>query len=277
MVAGGDCPTDEGRQSPGARRGLKAAMAENDFRILCIVPAYNEEQAVVGVIKDIQEHLPWADVLVVDDGSVDRTAERAHAAGAIVCSLSYNLGIGAAVQTGLKYASRNGYDVAIQVDGDGQHPAEEIPRLLDVLTEHPEVDMVVGSRFLEDTGYKSPVSRKAGIEVFSIVLSAICRQRLTDTTSGFRAIRGEAIGFLARYYPRDYPEVEALVLLHQARYVIRETPTPMRQRQGGETSIRLFHGLYYMTKVMLSLSIELLKKAKGRKGDPTSLARRAMD
>ena len=252
-------------------------MSEDDVKTLCIVPAYNEEEAVVGVIEDIRQHVPSADVLVVDDGSVDRTAERAHAAGAIVCSLSYNLGIGAAVQTGLKYAFAGGYDVAIQVDGDGQHPAEEIHKLLRVLRDGPEVDMVLGSRFLEDTGFQSPVSRKTGIRIFSIVLSAICRQRLTDTTSGFRATRGEAIGFLARYYPRDYPEVEALVLLHQARYVIREAPTRMRQRQGGETSIGLFHGLYYMVKVMLSLSIELLKKAKGRKGDPTSLARRAMD
>ncbi|NIA21740.1 MAG: glycosyltransferase [Anaerolineaceae bacterium] len=252
-------------------------MAETDFKILCIVPAYNEEEAVVAVIEDIHRHVPAADVLVVDDGSVDRTAERAHAAGAIVCSLSYNLGIGAAVQTGLKYAFRNGYEVAIQVDGDGQHPAEEINKLLRVLSDNPEVDMVLGSRFLEDTSYKSPVSRKTGISIFSAVLSAVCGQRLTDTTSGFRATRGEAIGFLARYYPRDYPEVEALVLLYQARYVIREVPTQMRQRQGGETSIRLFHGLYYMVKVMLSLSIELLKRAKGRKGDPTSLARRAMD
>jgi glycosyltransferase involved in cell wall biosynthesis len=252
-------------------------MAASDFKVLCIVPAYNEEEAVVGVVRDIYDHVPHADVLVVDDGSVDRTAARAREAGAIVCSLSYNLGIGAAVQTGLKYAYTHGYDVAIQVDGDGQHPAEQIHKLLAVLRDHPEVDMAVGSRFLEDTGYESPISRKIGIRIFSLILSLVCRQKLTDTTSGFRATRGEAIGFLARYYPRDYPEVEALVLLHQARYVIREVPTVMRQRQGGESSIRLFHGVYYMIKVLLSLLIELLKKAKGRKGDPTSLARRAMD
>ncbi|MBN2583650.1 MAG: glycosyltransferase family 2 protein [Planctomycetes bacterium] len=252
-------------------------MAERDFKVLCIVPAYNEEEAVVGVIRDIREHVPHADVLVVDDGSVDRTAARARAAGAIVCNLSYNLGIGAAVQTGLKYAHTQGYDVAIQVDGDGQHPAEQIHKLLGLLRDRPEVDMVLGSRFLQDTGYESPATRKAGIQIFSVVLSAVCGQKLTDTTSGFRATRGEAIGFLARYYPRDYPEVEALVLLHQAGYVIREVPTQMRQRQGGESSIRLFHGVYYMIKVLLSLLIELLKKAKGRKGDPTSLARRSMD
>jgi glycosyltransferase involved in cell wall biosynthesis len=249
----------------------------SDFKVLCIVPAYNEEEAVVGVVRDIREHVPGAHVLVVDDGSVDRTAERARQAGAIVCNLSYNLGIGAAVQTGLKYAHTHGYDVAIQVDGDGQHPAEQIHKLLSVLADHPEVDMVVGSRFLQDTGYQSPVSRKMGITLFSAVLSLICGQKFTDTTSGFRATRGEAIGFLARFYPRDYPEVEALVLLHQARYVIREVPTAMRQRQGGESSIRLFHGVYYMIKVLLALFVELLKKAKGRKGDPNSFARRAMD
>jgi hypothetical protein len=252
-------------------------MAERKPRILCIIPAFNEEEAVVEVIRELKSQLPQADVLVVDDGSADRTAERAEQAGALVCSLSYNLGIGGAVQTGLKFAERHQYDVAIQVDGDGQHPADQIPRLLEALAADPQVDVVIGSRFLTSTGYKSPPSRLVGIRIFSAALSLICGQKLTDTTSGFRATRGEAIRFLARFYPRDYPEVEALVLLHHARYVIREVPATMRQRQGGTSSIKLFDGLYYMVKVFLAVFIELLKKAKGRKGDPASFANRALD
>ena len=248
-----------------------------NLRVLCVIPAYNEEQAVAKVIADLRQSAPWADVLVVDDGSVDRTEQRARQAGAMVCRLSYNLGIGAAVQTGLKYAFRNRYDVAIQVDGDGQHPADQIPVLLAALQADPEVDVVIGSRFLEDRGYKSPRSRLTGIKIFSAVLSLVCGQKLSDTTSGFRATRGEAIGFLARYYPRDYPEVEALLLLHRAGYRLREVPVHMRQRQGGESSIRLVHGAYYMIKVFLAIFVELMKEAKGRKGDPASFARRAMD
>ncbi len=258
-------------------------MSEGKRRILCIIPAYNEEEAVVQVVRELREHLPQADVLVVDDGSFDRTAERARAAGALVCSLAFNLGIGAAVQTGLKYAARNGYDVAIQVDGDGQHPAEEIPPLLEVLEKNSEVDVVIGSRFLPSPGrpvqdgFKSTGTRRIGIRIFAAAISVICRQRLTDTTSGFRATRGEAIGFLGRFYPRDYPEVEALVLLHQAGYVIRETPVVMRERQGGASSIRLGHGLYYMIKVFMAVALGLLKETKGLKGDPTTFPRRALD
>jgi hypothetical protein len=255
-------------------------MTEAKQRILCIIPAYNEEEAVVQVVRELREHLPQADVLVVDDGSFDRTAERARAAGAVVCSLAFNLGIGAAVQTGLKYAARSGYDIAIQVDGDGQHPAEEIPPLLEVLEKNPEVDVVIGSRFLGrpgQEGFQSTGTRRIGIRIFAAALSAICRQKLTDTTSGFRATRGEAIGYLGRFYPRDYPEVEALVLLHQARYVVRETPVVMRERQGGASSIRLGHGLYYMIKVFMAVALDLLKETKGRKGDPTTFPRRALD
>lgn len=252
-------------------------MSDKPHRILCIVPAYHEEGSVVDVIHDIREHVPGADVLVVDDGSVDHTAARAAAAGAAVARLSYNLGIGAAVQTGLKYAWRRGYDVAVQVDGDGQHPADQIPELIRALDADPQIDLAVGSRFLENRGYKSPGTRKLGIGIFGRLLSALTGERLTDTTSGFRATRGEAVEFLARYYPRDYPEVEALVLLHRAGYRIREVPVSMRQRQAGTSSIRLAHGVYYMIKVALAVFVELLKRPKGRKGDRAALARRHMD
>ena len=247
------------------------------FRSLCIVPAYNEEESVVKVIEDLNRHVPQADVLIVDDGSVDGTSRLARQAGAQVCRLSFNLGIGGAVQTGLKYAWQSGYDVAVQVDGDNQHPAEELPKLIAALEADPQLDMAIGSRFVQESGFKSTVSRRLGISIFARIISLLCRQRLTDTTSGFRATRGEAIEFLARYYPRDYPEVEALLLLHRAGYKFREVSTRMRQREGGESSIRLTHGAYYMVKVMLAVIVELLKRPKGRKGDPKSFARRAMD
>ncbi len=252
-------------------------MSEKPLRILCMVPAYNEEESVVKVIHDLKAHVPQADVLIIDDGSVDGTARLARQAGAKVCCLSYNLGIGGAVQTGLKYAWRMGYDVAVQVDGDNQHPAEQLPKLIAALQDDPQLDMAMGSRFVQDTGFRSSLSRLMGIRIFARILSFICRQRLTDTTSGFRATRGEAIEFLARFYPRDYPEVEALVLMHNAGYKFREVPVTMRQRSGGASSIRLFHGVYYMIKVLLAVGVELLKPPKGRKGVPCSFARRAMD
>lgn len=246
-------------------------------RILCLIPAYNEEESVVKVIDDLRHHVPQADLLVIDDGSSDATSLLAKRAGAKVCRLSYNLGIGGAVQTGLKYAWINGYDIAIQVDGDNQHPAEEIPKLIAALQADDNLDMVIGSRFIGRSDFQSTVPRRLGISIFARILSMMCAQRLTDTTSGFRATRGEAIEFLARYYPRDYPEVEALVLLHRARYSFAEIPTRMRQRLGGKSSIRLRHGAYYMIKVTLAVAIELLKRPKARKGNRKSFTDLAMD
>jgi len=228
-------------------------------KILIIIPAYNEEECLPGVMQDLRSHAPNADILVVDDGSRDRTAEVARQTGVKVASLPYNLGIGGAMQTGFQYARNNGYDIAIQFDGDGQHMAAEIEILLDPL-QKGRADIVIGSRFLKRGDYRPSFFRRIGISIFSTVLSAIMGIPVTDTTSGFRAVNSRVIEFFARVYPEDYPEVESLVLLHRAGMTIAEVPVRMRDRTGGRSSITPIRSVYYMIKVLLAVFVDLLKK-----------------
>ena len=228
-------------------------------KILIIIPAYNEEECLPGVMQDLRGHAPNADILVVDDGSRDRTAEVARQTGVKVASLPYNLGIGGAMQTGFQYARNNGYDIAIQFDGDGQHMAAEIEILLDPL-QKGRADIVIGSRFLKRGDYRPSFFRRIGISIFSTVLSAIMGIPVTDTTSGFRAVNSRVIEFFARVYPEDYPEVESLVLLHRAGMTIAEVPVRMRDRTGGRSSITPIRSVYYMIKVLLAVFVDLLKK-----------------
>jgi len=220
-------------------------------RVLVIVPAYEEAANIGAVVEDLLHHVPDADVLVVDDGSTDDTARHARAAGARVARLPMNLGVGAAVQTGFQAALEGGYDAALQVDGDGQHPAEEVPRVLaPVLAD--EVDVCIGSRYLDDRGYVTPAGRRAGQRFFSTQVKLITGRRFTDTTSGFRAYNRAALAFVSRNYSRDYPEVNALVALARARYRLREVPVTMRDRQGGVSHISMWRAVYYMAKVPLA-------------------------
>ena len=228
-------------------------------KILIIIPAYNEEECLPGVMQDLRSHAPDADILVVDDGSRDRTAKVARQAGVKVASLPYNLGIGGAMQTGFQYARNNGYEIAIQFDGDGQHMAAEIEILLDPL-QKGRADIVIGSRFLKRGDYRPSFFRRIGISIFSTVLSAIMGMPVTDTTSGFRAVNSRVIEFFARVYPEDYPEVESLVLLHRAGMTIAEVPVRMRDRTGGRSSITPIRSVYYMIKVLLAVFVDLLKK-----------------
>jgi len=228
-------------------------------KILIIVPAYNEEESLQGVIQDLRSHVPDADILVVDDGSSDGTAVVARQSGVNLVRLSFNLGIGGAMQTGFQYARTKGYDIAIQFDGDGQHLAAEIDILLATLNKGT-ADIVIGSRFLNRGDYRPSFFRKIGISIFSTVLSAIIGIRVTDTTSGFRAANRRVIEFFARVYPEDYPEVESLVLLHRAGMSMKEAPVHMRDRTGGRSSITPIRSAYYMIKVLLAVFIDLLKK-----------------
>ena len=229
------------------------------MKIIVIIPAFNEEKSLPGVIHDLREHVPHADILVVNDGSRDRTEMVACGLGVVVLGLPFNLGIGGAMQTGYRYAEKNGYDIAIQFDGDGQHVATEIKELLDAL-QQGKADIIVGSRFLKRGDYRPSFFRKLGIWIFSTVLSAILRMRVTDTTSGFRAANRRVIEFFSRSYPEDYPEVESLVLLHRAGLTIGEVPVVMRDRTGGRSSITPIRSAYYMIKVLLAVFIDLLKK-----------------
>lgn len=228
-------------------------------KTLIIVPAYNEEESLPGVIEDLRTHFPEGDILVVDDGSRDRTAATARDGGIRVARLPFNLGIGGAVQTGYRYARLHGYDIAVQFDGDGQHLAAEIDSLLAPLAEG-RADIVVGSRFLDRGAYRPSPFRKMGILIFSRVLSAIIGMPVTDTTSGFRAANSRTIEYFSRVYPEDYPEVESLVLVHRAGMRIEETAVHMRDRTGGRSSITPVRSVYYMVKVLLAVFIDLMKK-----------------
>jgi glycosyltransferase involved in cell wall biosynthesis len=233
--------------------------AKDAMKMLVIIPAYNEESSLPGVIGDLRTHCPSADILVIDDGSRDGTGAVAQKMGVPLLTLPFNLGIGGAMQTGYRYAERHDYDVAVQFDGDGQHLASEIGHLLSPIADGSG-DIVVGSRFRADTAYRAPFFRKLGIWIFSTVLSRILAMRVTDTTSGFRAANKAVIRFFAGLYPEDYPEVESLVLLHRAGLRIAEVPIRMQERTGGRSSITPVRSAYYMVKVLLAVCIDLLKK-----------------
>jgi glycosyltransferase involved in cell wall biosynthesis len=234
-------------------------------RRLAIVPAYNEKASIALVIDEIRQHAPEFDVLVVDDGSTDATGEIARRMGVLVITLPFNLGIGGCMQTGFTYALEHGYDAAVQVDGDGQHDPREIRALLEALERQPELDIAIGSRFLESASkaYRSTRPRLIGIALFSNLLSLIVGQRITDPTSGFRIYNRQAIELFARNYPHDYPEVEAMLLLHAARLRSVEIPVQMRARTGGRSSIDRADSVYYMVKVLLAILVGLLRGRRG--------------
>jgi glycosyltransferase involved in cell wall biosynthesis len=229
-------------------------------RTLIIIPALNEEASISVVIDLIHQHAPWADVAVINDGSTDKTGELAEACGAIVLHMPYNVGIGAGMQTGFLYAARHDYEVAVQTDGDGQHPPQEIPALVQALMTGSD-DAVIGSRYIENRGYVTPWQRRIGILILAKILSLVTGQRVTDPTSGFRASNRRAIAFCAHHYPFDYPEPEAIVLLYRAKLRMREIPATMNPRFGGKSSITPFRSIYYMVKVTLAILIDLLRRA----------------
>jgi glycosyltransferase involved in cell wall biosynthesis len=226
---------------------------------LVIVPAHNEAGAIGSTIAEIHQAVPDFDVLVVDDGSTDGTSQHAAVAGAKVLRLPFNLGIGGAMQAGYLYAQEHGYEVAVQVDGDGQHDPSHIPDMLSRLRAAPDVDMVTGSRFLAEGGYRSSASRRAGIGIFSRLVSLITGQRVTDPTSGFRMTNRAAIRLFARDYPHDYPEVEAILLMHAHRLKSCEVPVRMRPRLTGQSKISSTEPIYYMVKVLLAVFVGLFR------------------
>jgi glycosyltransferase involved in cell wall biosynthesis len=228
-------------------------------RRIAIVPALNEQETIGRVIDEIRAFDPGFEILVVDDGSTDRTAAIAEAKGAHVVTLPFNLGIGGAVQTGYLYARNNGFELAVQIDGDGQHDAHEVTRLVGPILDG-RADMVVGTRFTEGGGYRGTRLRRVGIHLFAALVSLLVRQRVTDTTSGFRAVNRRGIRLFAADYPHDYPEVEATVLLSRHGLKMVEVPVVMRIREEGSSSITTLRSVYYMVKVLLALFVGLFRR-----------------
>ena len=228
-------------------------------RRVAIVPALNEEATIGGVIEEIRAFDSGFEIVVVDDGSGDRTAEVARAHGAKVLRLPFNLGIGGAVQTGFRYAWENGFDLAVRVDGDGQHDPGELTAIIEPVLAG-EADIAVGSRFAGGPGYRPSRSRRIGIRILAWAVSRLVRQRVTDTTSGFQALNRRGIQLFAADYPHDYPEVEATVMVHRHRLRLREVPVAMRERAGGRSSITAFRSVYYMAKVLLALFVGIFRR-----------------
>jgi glycosyltransferase involved in cell wall biosynthesis len=228
-------------------------------RRIAIVPAFNEERNIGRVIDELRAFDPGLDIVVVSDGSVDRTVEVAREHGAHVIRLPFNLGIGGAVQTGFRYAWEGRYELAVRVDGDGQHDPAQLARVLEPVLAG-EADIVVGSRFAGGAGYRSSAARRVGIRVLAWVVSAIARQRVTDSTSGFQALNRQAIRLFAGDYPHDYPEVEGMVMVIRHRLRLREVPVTMRAREHGRSSIGALGSIYYMAKVLLALFVGLFRR-----------------
>ncbi len=228
-------------------------------RRLAIVPAFNEAACVGRVIEEIRTADPGMEILVVDDGSTDGTAAVARAHGAQIVRLPFNLGIGGAVQTGYRFALEHGFDLAVQVDGDGQHDAEELAALVAPVLAG-EADLAVGSRFAGAGDYRPPFARGLGIRLFARAISLIVGQRVTDTTSGFRAANRRAISLFADDYPHDYPEVEATVMVVRERLRLVEVPVRMRERAAGRSSITAARSVYYMAKVSVALFVGLFRE-----------------
>ena len=229
------------------------------LRRCAIVPAFNEQGSVGGVIDEIRAFDPGLDVVVVDDGSTDATADAAGAKGAHVLRLPFNLGIGGAVQTGFRFAFEHGYDLAVRCDGDGQHDPGQLGAVLEPVLAG-EADIAVGSRFTGAGGYRSSATRRVGIRILAWTVSALVGQRVTDTTSGFQALNRAGIALFARDYPHDYPEVEATVMVFKHRLRLTEVPVTMREREHGRSSITALRSIYYMVKVLLALFVGVFRR-----------------
>jgi len=222
------------------------------MRVAAIVPAFNEARSLPRLAERLRAHAPDIEVCVVDDGSTDDTARVAASLGWTVLRLPMNLGIGGAVQAGYLWALRNGHEVAVQIDGDGQHDPADLGALLAPILSG-RADVVVGSRFLAAGGFKSTLARRAGIRYLSWFLRLRCGARVTDPTSGFRAAGRGAIALFARYYPSDYPEPEAIALARRAGLRLAEAPVRMHEREHGRSSITVLRSFYYLVKVSLAL------------------------
>ena len=223
-------------------------------KVLIIIPAHNEANNIAGVITEAKANCPFADILVVNDGSSDSTGEVARQHNVRVIDIPFWLGIGGTMQTGFIFAHQNGYEIAVQLDADGQHDPAKIQDLIGPIV-NGEADVVIGSRFLAKQGYHSDFLHRLGIRLISKSIYFVTGQKFTDPTSGFRAANKTAIAFYVESYPVDYPEAEEIAFLLRKNFRVREIPAIMRPRLSGKSNIRRFHIIYYMVKVILTIFI----------------------
>ncbi|MCW2820085.1 MAG: dolichyl-phosphate mannose synthase [Marmoricola sp.] len=236
-------------------------------RVLVIIPAWNEEGSVAETVLEVRATNPDVDVVVVDDGSTDRTAARAREAGAQVCQLPFNLGVGGAMRAGYRYAVRHDYDVAVQIDADGQHDSRFLPTLLERLEGGPDgadpADVVIGARFAsEDDTYQAGGLRRLAMRMLAWVLSRMAHTRLTDVTSGFRLANRRALVLFAQHYPAEYlgDTVESLVIALRGGLVVRQEPVQMRERQAGVASQSSFKAAIYLGRACVALALALVRR-----------------
>lgn len=229
------------------------------IKSIVIIPAYNEEKSIVKTVQDICEHAPEFDYVIINDCSTDQTLSVCRKHHLHVLNLPVNLGIGGAVQTGFLYAYKNGYDYAVQFDGDGQHDAQYLQKMRDYMIEQ-NADMLIGSRFLEKEGFQSTGMRRFGIRYFSALIKFLTGQKITDPTSGMRMINRDILAMYSESYPKDYPEPESVVAIINSGKKVMEYPVVMRKRMEGTSSISPLKSVYYMIKVSLAIFLEMLRK-----------------
>jgi len=227
-------------------------------RLLILIPAFNEEAAVGGVVRSVRAAMPDVPILVVDDCSLDTTVNVAQASGAKVLSLPHHLGLGGAVQAGYKLAFELGYDYVIRVDGDGQHDARDIPRIFETL-QKSGCEMVIGSRFLNGDAPYTSVIRALGIRFFRLILRPILGKDVKDPTSGFVGVNRSALQVFSKSFPLEYPEIEALVVLQRKAFRFEETPCRFHPRRTGKSSITPLKSIYYIVHVLLGVFINVLR------------------
>jgi glycosyltransferase involved in cell wall biosynthesis len=230
----------------------------NPDSLLVIVPAFNEQGAVAGVVSSIHQHVPGVPVLVIDDCSADDTIPTARQAGAEVLALPHHLGLGGCVQAGYKLAYELGFKYVIRVDGDGQHDPRDIPRIFEKL-KSSGCEMVIGSRFVAENGSRTGAVRSLGIRFFRLVLRPILGKSVHDPTSGFVGVNRKALSVFSRSFPLEYPEIETLVVLQRRRFRFEEVPCTMHPRTTGRSSITALKSLYYIVHVLLGVFVNVLK------------------
>ncbi|MCI5698919.1 MAG: glycosyltransferase family 2 protein [Lachnospiraceae bacterium] len=226
---------------------------------LIIIPAYNESANIEKTVRRIKERAPEFDYVIINDCSTDRTLQICRENGFHVINLPQNLGIGGAVQTGYLYGYRNGYDMAVQVDGDGQHD----PAFLDEMAKYmikEDLDMVIGSRFIEKKGFQSSGIRRIGIRYFTFLIKILTGKTITDPTSGLRLVDRKVMELFSEQYPKDYPEPESVVAVIRRKMKVGEIPVIMHEREGGVSSISAKKSVYYMIKVSLAILIERIRR-----------------